>query len=154
MHEANTDIARTFGLVALAMGYEQQPWVKIRAYKTFAESLDTFDRPLAEVTDLEALPGVGKAISKKIREYLQDGTFPLWDRLQVSVPPGIMGMLEAGLTPATCRHLETAGYADTEAVELAGDKAVAAVPSRHRTPLRAWLSSRRTTAATHPDPTS
>ena len=54
------------------------------------------------------VPGVGKAISDKIRELVTTGHMAVYDRLRAEVPPTLVEILEIpGLGPKTVRQLNT-----------------------------------------------
>src|SRR6478609_1245434 len=54
------------------------------------------------------VPGVGKAISDKIREIVTTGHMAVYDRLRAEVPPTLVEILEIpGLGPKTVRQLNT-----------------------------------------------
>ena len=54
------------------------------------------------------IPGVGKAISDKIRELATTGHMAFYDRLRAEVPPSLVELLQIpGLGPKTVRQLNT-----------------------------------------------
>jgi len=81
---------------------------KPEAYRRAARSIETLTEDLERVSargELGTIPGVGEAIAEKIREYLQTGTIPYYERLKKEVPPGVVEILRLqGLGPKTARR--------------------------------------------------
>ena len=63
---------------------------KIRAYRRAAEIISDFpyplDVPVRQGQDLMKVPGIGKAISGKIREYITTGQVAAYERLKAEFP--------------------------------------------------------------------
>jgi len=58
------------------------------------------------VTGLQEIPGVGKAIAKKVVELLERGSFDAWDRLTAETPETILDLTELpGIGPKTAALL-------------------------------------------------
>ena len=75
------------------------------------------------------IPGVGKAISDKIRELATTGHMAFYDRLRAEVPPSLVELLQIpGLGPKTVRQLNT-----ELGIETIEDLRVAAEAGRLRT---------------------
>ena len=75
---------------------------KIRSYQNAYRNLRKLDTPLSTLTDaeLEALPGVGKAIQGKIRELLTEGRMATLERYRSVTPGGVQELLQVkGLGP-------------------------------------------------------
>ena len=68
----NKDIASSFQLLAALLELHGDNPFKVRSYRNGAAALKKIERPLAEMTreELEAIPGVGKAISTKTIELV------------------------------------------------------------------------------------
>lgn len=73
---------------------------KIRSYRTAAETIEDASASLAEMASaggaarLRELPGVGEAISKKIVELLETGTFKLYEEVKAEIPETVLDLLE------------------------------------------------------------
>ncbi len=82
---------------------------KVVAYRKAARSAETMKDDIEEVWregELETIPGVGKAIAKKIEEYLETGKMETHDRLVEETPPGLVELLLiSGLGPKTISRL-------------------------------------------------
>jgi len=81
---------------------------KPEAYRRAARSIETLTEELAVVSArgaLEEIPGIGAAISEKIRELLATGRIAYLDRLRASVPGGLLALMRLpGLGPKTARR--------------------------------------------------
>ncbi|HYO62847.1 MAG TPA: helix-hairpin-helix domain-containing protein [Pyrinomonadaceae bacterium] len=109
----NEEIARRFGRLAALMEIRGDDRFRVRSYRNAAEMIETWPRPLARVAadegvkGLQEIPGVGKAISAKILELLERGTFEAWEKLTAETPETVLDLLEVegvGLKTATALH--------------------------------------------------
>jgi len=98
----NIDVAGTLAFYAkLAELHEQNPY-KIKAYAAAAFNLRKVKQPLQSMTqpEVEAIPGVGKSVSKAIVELAGSSRFPELEALERETPPGVLEMLHIkGLGP-------------------------------------------------------
>src|SRR5918993_63794 len=96
----NEEIARRFERLALLMEIRGEDKFRVRSYRNAAEVIETWPRPLREVAragglkGLQELPGVGKAISSKIVEMLERGTFEAYEKLTAETPETVLDLLE------------------------------------------------------------
>lgn len=59
-----------------------------------------------EGEDLQAIPGVGEAIAKKITELVATGKLRIHEELKAEFPEGITALLEiAGIGPKTAKRM-------------------------------------------------
>lgn len=143
---SNKELAQIFQEVGNVLQYQGESWHKVRSYLGFVELLGTLDRPVSQMSDaeLKALPGVGKAIFSKTREYQSTGRFNLLDRVR-TVPASIRQMLAAGLAPAAVRALEQGlSITSLDALRAAhadGTLALDQLPTRQRNAVRDFLST-------------
>lgn len=109
----NEEIARRFVRLATLMEIRGEDKFRVRSYRNAAEIIETWPTPLERVAagegvkGLQALPGVGKAISGKIVELLERGTFDAWERLTAETPATVLDLLEVegvGLKTAATLH--------------------------------------------------
>lgn len=144
MTVSNEELAAMYREVGNVLQYQGEGWYKVRSYLTFADALGDIDRPVAEMSDAEfkALPGVGKAIFSKTRDYQARGTFNLLDRVR-TVPASIRAMLAAGLAPAAVRALEQelsiTSLDALRAAHAGGSLDLSALPTRQRNTVRDFL---------------
>jgi DNA polymerase (family 10) len=96
----NEEIARRFSRLALVMEIRGDDKFRVRSYRNAAEIIETWSSPLERIAreeglkGLQTLPGVGKAISGKIVEILERGTFDAWERLKDETPETVLDLLE------------------------------------------------------------
>src|SRR5256885_9117609 len=96
----NGEIARRFERLALLMEIRGDDKFRVRSYRNAAEMIETWPTPVAAIAreegvkGLQTIPGVGKAISGKIVELLERGTFEAWERLTAETPATVLDLLE------------------------------------------------------------
>src|SRR5512136_625262 len=99
----NKELADVFTLIANLSEIKGEIVYKTLAYRKAAQSLLELGRDVNEYWKegkLEDIPGVGKAISEKIDEYLRTGKLKFLEKLQTEVPPGLAEWLQVpGLGP-------------------------------------------------------
>ncbi len=109
----NEELARRFGRLALLMEIRGDDRYRVRSYRNAAETLETWPSSVASIAreeglkGLQSLPGVGKAISGKIVELLERGTFDAWERLKDETPESVLDLLEVegvGVKTAAVLH--------------------------------------------------
>lgn len=109
----NEEIARRFERLAMILEIRGDDRYRIRSYRNAAETIETWPtemrRIVAEegVKGLQLIPGVGKAISEKIIELLERGTFQAWEKLMAETPETVLDLLEVegiGLKTASVLH--------------------------------------------------
>lgn len=95
----NEEIARRFERLALLMEIRGDDRFRVRSYRNAAEMIETWPTPVAAIAreegarGLQTIPGVGKAISGKILELLERGTFEAWERLTAETPETVLDLL-------------------------------------------------------------
>jgi DNA polymerase (family 10) len=109
----NEELARRFERLALLMEIRGDDRFRVRSYRNAAETLETWPSSVAEIAraegqkGLQTLPGVGKAISGKIVELLESGTFEAWEKLKAETPETVLDLLEVegvGVKTAATLH--------------------------------------------------
>ncbi len=92
----NQDIVKVFYEIAELLDLLGETF-KPRAYRRAARSIEALSEDLADIAtrgELEDIPGVGKAISQKIEEFLKTGKVKALKELRSKVPPGLVQMLQ------------------------------------------------------------
>ena len=98
----NEEIARRFERLAALMEIRGEDKFRVRSYRNAAEVIEGWPTPLAEIAraggqkGLQELPTVGKAISAKIVELLERGTFEAYERLTAETPETVLDLLDVG----------------------------------------------------------
>ncbi len=96
----NHEIAAVFRRLADLMELGEENPFKLRAYRTAAETIEDTTTPLAEMIEaggvarLRELPGVGEAISRKIVELLETGTFKAYEEIKAKIPESTLDLLK------------------------------------------------------------
>lgn len=109
----NDEIARRFQRLALIMEIRGDDRYRVRSYRNAADVIETWPAPLAEVAraegakGLQAIPSVGKAISGKIVELCERGTFEAYEKLVAETPETVLDLLDVpgiGIKTAATLH--------------------------------------------------
>ena len=108
----NDAIARRFYRLAALMEIRGDDPFRWRSYRNAAEAIEVWPTPLKDIaakegmTGLQEIPGVGKAIAKKVIELLERGSFDAWDRLTAETPETVLDLTEIpGIGPKTAALL-------------------------------------------------
>ncbi len=96
----NEETAAVFRRLADLMELGEENPFKIRAYRTAADTIEDTTMPLADmvaaggVSRLRELPGIGEAISKKIVDLIQTGTFKAYEEMTAKIPETVLDLLK------------------------------------------------------------
>lgn len=105
----NFEIARLFYEAADLLEIKGENVFRVRAYRRAAETLESLPEDLAAVADRDELmkiPGIGKDLAAKIREFLAKGKIADLEAMRKEVPRGLLTIMEVpGLGPKTARLL-------------------------------------------------
>ncbi|HEY0111240.1 MAG TPA: helix-hairpin-helix domain-containing protein, partial [Fibrella sp.] len=90
----NSDIIDSLELTARLMELHNGDPFRIKAFSGAAFSLEKITDDLTELTvaDLLKLPGIGKTVATKIREFVDTGHLAELDELLAQTPPGVLDM--------------------------------------------------------------
>ena len=86
-------IAEALEQIATLLELKGENPFKIRAYTNAARALETFGGNIANLQDEEALekiPGIGKSIAEKIKEFAATGSLKFLEELRAEFPAGIL----------------------------------------------------------------
>lgn len=109
----NEAIAERFNRLANLMEIRGDDHYRIRSYRNAAEVIETWPTPLKRIAaeegikGLQTLPGVGKAISGKIVELIEKGTFDAWEKLLAETPETALDLMRVsgiGIKTAATLH--------------------------------------------------
>jgi DNA polymerase (family X) len=84
---SNEEVAQTLEELARLLEVRKELIFKILSYRRAASAIRDLDVPLDQFRqrhDLQDIPGVGEAISKKVNELLDTGSFRLLEELRQS----------------------------------------------------------------------
>jgi DNA polymerase (family 10) len=105
----NAAIARLFAEIADLLEIKGENPFRVRAYRRAVESLEALGEDVAAVAErdaLEDIPGIGKDLAGKIREFLKTGGVPYLDELRREIPAGVVELMGIhGVGPRTAKLL-------------------------------------------------
>ena len=135
MAPTNEQIAELFENMGSLLEMKGDTIFKIRAYQRAARTIEQLSSPLAQAVengeDLTKIPGVGKAISEKIAEFIGTGQVAAYQRLLEELPPGVLDLKDIpGIGPKTAVAIGVElGISTVEGVaEAAADGRLAGLP--------------------------
>lgn len=91
----NKEIGAAFRELARLMELHEENTFKIRSYQNAYMTLRKLDQPVGELDDaaLSGIKGIGKAITGKIRELLDNGKMETLEKYRELTPVGVQDML-------------------------------------------------------------
>jgi DNA polymerase (family X) len=98
----NEAMAERFNRLADLMEIRGDDAFRIRSYRNAADMIETWPAPVSKIAReggakaLQEIPGVGKAISGKIIEMVEKGTFEAWEKLTAETPESVLDLLRVG----------------------------------------------------------
>ena len=131
----NEEIAQLFENMGVLLELQGDTVFKIRAYQRAARTINTLSFELSAAVqdgmDLTQIPGIGKAISTKIKERIETGQVAAYDKLLGDLPDGVLTLIDIpGIGPKTAMLIsQELGVTSVEGVEKAIlDGRIAALP--------------------------
>ena len=107
----NKEIAKIFYEISEILKLKNVQW-KPQAYNKAARVIDNLEKDLKETYEkkglhgLDEIPAVGKAMAKKIEEYIKTGKIKDYEKLKKSVPKGLIEMMDiTGIGPKKAQLL-------------------------------------------------
>ena len=135
MAASNEQIAELFDNMGTLLEMKGDTVFKIRAYQRAARTIEQLSTSLAQAVnngeDLTKIPGVGKAISEKITEYISTGQVLAYEKLVDELPTGVLALKEIpGVGPKMAMAIsQQLGISTVEGVaEAAADGRLAQLP--------------------------
>jgi len=104
----NPQVATIFHEIADLLELSGENPFRIRAYRRAAMNVEAIPKDVAAMTEeeLQSLPGIGKDLAHKIRQYVDTGRIDLHEELQKKIPRGLLEILRVpGVGPKTARLL-------------------------------------------------
>ena len=135
MTVSNEAIAELFENMGTLLEMKGDTVFKIRAYQRAARTINQLSFPLEKAVqdgmDLKRIPGIGRAISDKIKELLQTGQVSTYQRLLSELPDGVLTLMDIpGIGPKTAMLIaKELGVSTVQGVEKAArDGSMATLP--------------------------
>lgn len=104
----NQQVARLFNEMADLLELKSENPFRVRAYRRAAQSIDNLPEDLALMPDRKLLevPGIGKDLAAKIKEYIASEKIAAHDELTKELPSGVFNILSIpGIGPKTTKLL-------------------------------------------------
>jgi len=105
---SNSDVAAALHEIADLLEISGENRFRILGYRRVADAVDNLPGDVCDipVTDLQAIPGVGKALAEKIGEFCGTGRIDTLDKLRGEVPVGLLELKSLpGLGPKKALQL-------------------------------------------------
>ena len=90
--DSNNTLANLFLSMAELLKRNGENPYRIRAYRRAADTIANLESPIADVAqagELRTLPGIGKDLEAKIREFVETGAIKAYEELKTPLPPAI-----------------------------------------------------------------
>ena len=118
----NAALARLLSEIADLLEIRGDNPFKIRAYRNASEVVMAEPRRVADLDDqaLRELPGIGKDLAQRIREFATTGDSPFRQEVAASFPATLLELLRLqGVGPKTVKRLyEEMGIASLDVLEV------------------------------------
>jgi DNA polymerase (family 10) len=105
----NIKIAEIFSRIADILEIKDENPFKIRAYRRASLTLESVKEEFLETDDerkIQELPGIGKDLSLKIKEYVATGKISYYKKILKEIDPGLIEMLNIpGVGPKTIQAI-------------------------------------------------
>jgi DNA polymerase (family 10) len=119
----NEQVAGAFREISELLELSGDQSFRVRAYDRASRALSGYGADLAGLSDKElaAIPGVGKSMAAKVREYLEAGRVATLEKLRDEVPEGLRVLVKVpGIGPRKARLIhERLGVATVEDLSTA-----------------------------------
>lgn len=119
----NQKIARAFNEIADLLEIKGENPFRIRAYRRAAQNIESLGRDIADMSENEMtkIPGIGKDLAGKIREFVEKGRIERLEELRREVPMGLTEIMTVpGVGPKTAKVIfEELGISNMEELEVA-----------------------------------
>jgi DNA polymerase (family X) len=88
------DVIKLLEKIAIYLEIKGENPFKIAAFRKAAAALEGDDRSLNQISDITALPGIGKGTAAVIEEYIKTGQSKVLSDLQKEIPEGLIPLLK------------------------------------------------------------
>ncbi|HEY6073766.1 MAG TPA: hypothetical protein VIV15_10320, partial [Anaerolineales bacterium] len=88
----NAQIAKIFNEIADLLELKGENPFRVRAYRRGAMNVEGTPKDLSSLGEEEitAIPGIGKDLAGKVRQYAETGRIDLHEALKREIPPGLL----------------------------------------------------------------
>ena len=129
----NAQMAKIFGEIADLLELKGENPFRVRAYRRAAMNVEGIPKELSSLgeEELTAIPGIGKDLAGKIRQYSETGKVDLHEELKKEIPAGLLAILRVpGVGPKTAKMLHDKRNVKSleELEELARGRKLAGLP--------------------------
>ncbi len=120
MAKLNAELVAAFNRLANLLEIKGENPFKIRAYRNAARTIEGLGRSVEEMVrageDLTQLPGIGKDLAQKIKDFVETGRIEKLEELEREIPAPLLELLSVeGLGPKRIRVLyENLGIKDLD----------------------------------------
>src|SRR5512139_3386555 len=104
----NPQVASVFHEIADLLELSGENPFRIRAYRRAAMNVEAIPKDVAAMSEEElcSLPGIGKDLARKVRQFVDTGRIDVHEELQRKIPRGLLEILRVpGIGPKTARLL-------------------------------------------------
>jgi len=105
----NLELAATFRDIANILEIKGENIFRVRAYSRAAQNIESLGEDIADyIRDgrLNEIPGIGRDLSERIKEYASTGKIKIYEDLKKSVPVGLIALLNIpSVGPKTAKLL-------------------------------------------------
>lgn len=129
----NAQVAKVFNEIADLLELKGENAFRVRAYRRAAMNVEGVPKDLSSLgeAELTAIPGIGKDLAGKIRQFAETGRVDLHEELKKEIPQGLLAILRIpGVGPKTAKLLhDKRNVRSIEELEtLAREKKLAGLP--------------------------
>ncbi len=122
---SNADVASALHEIADLLEIKGETRFRINAYRRGAEGIEGSSRDVCELSEaeLQSLPGVGKGVAARVKEFCTSGTMRSLEDLRAQVPIGLREMTRVpGVGPKRAMELYKAiGVSNLEELKAAAE---------------------------------
>jgi DNA polymerase (family 10) len=127
----NKEVAQALKEIALLLEVEGKDKFKPRAYQRAVRSISALGEDIEDIAkrdELTEIPGVGKAISEKVKSFLETGTIELLDKLRERIQIKVMELESIpGVGPKTIKLVyDELKVTDLDSLEKAANEGLLA----------------------------
>jgi DNA polymerase (family 10) len=93
----NKEIARIFNEIADFLEIKGELSFKINAYRRAAQNIENFSKDISELykeDKLHTIPGVGKELAEKIKQFIETGKVKKHEELKAEIPAGLLEIMK------------------------------------------------------------